>query len=104
MIGGMGRLFASGHAADIVLAIMLVEALWLIVRRGWPTVDALTLLLPGALILMALRASLTHQDWPWIALPLMLSLPVHLADIARRRLGLPMERGGCYGVGTRAGT
>ena len=74
-----------GHAADIVIAVMLAEALWLVMRRGWPIVDTLTLLLPGALILIALRAALTGQNWRWIALPLMLSFPVHLADAARRR-------------------
>lgn len=80
-----GGLFAGGHAADIILAVMLAEALWLVGRRGWPIADALTLLLPGALLLLALRAALTQMDWHWIALPLMLSFPVHLADVARRR-------------------
>ena len=75
----MRQLFASGHAADVILAVMAVEALWLVARR------VLTLLLPGALILLALRAALTGLDWRWIALPLLLSLPVHLADVARRR-------------------
>ncbi len=82
---GLARLFASGHAADIVIAVMLAEALWLVMRRGWPLIDTLTLLLPGALILLALRAALTGQDWRWIALPLLLSLPVHVTDAARRR-------------------
>lgn len=78
-------LFASGHAADIVLAVMLAEGLWLAGRRGWRIADALALLLPGALILVALRAALTQSDWHWIALPLILSFPVHLADVARRQ-------------------
>ncbi len=83
------RLFDSGRAADIVLAVMLVEALWLVARRGWRIADALTLLLPGALILLALRAALAGLDWRWIALPLMLSFPAHLADVARRRPAEP---------------
>ena len=78
------RLFASGHAVDIVLAVLLGEALWLVGRRGWAVVEAATLLLPGALLLAALRAALTGQDWRWIAVPLALSFPVHLADVARR--------------------
>lgn len=81
----IGHLFDSGRAADIVLAIMLAEALWLVARRGWPLAAALTLLLPGALIVLALRVALTGHDWRWIALPLMLSFPVHLADVAQRR-------------------
>lgn len=85
MIDAGRSLFASGHAADIILAVMLAEALWLVGRRGWPIADALTLLLPGTLILIALRLALTQMDWPWIALPLILSLPIHLADVARRQ-------------------
>lgn len=88
MIVAAGGLFAGGHSADIILTVMLVEALWLVGRRGWPIADALTLLLPGALILVALRAALTQMDWRWIALPLILSFPVHLADVARRRRDL----------------
>ena len=84
MNAAMARLFASGHAVDIVLAVLLAEALWLVGRRGWAVADAAALLLPGALFLAALRAALTGQDWPWIAVPLALSFPVHLADVIRR--------------------
>lgn len=84
MTHGLARLFASGHAADIVLLVMLLEGLWLIARRGWPVADALTLLVPGALMVVALRGALADQNWPWIAIPLVLSLPVHLLDVARR--------------------
>lgn len=79
----MNWLFASGHAADLVLAVMAVELLWLI-RHGWRVTDALLRLAPGALMLIALRGALTDLDWYWIALPLALSFPVHLADLARR--------------------
>ena len=79
----MRWLFASGHAADLVLAVMVIELAWLI-GRGWRPVDALLRLGPGALMLIALRAALTGLDWQWIALPLALSFPVHLADLARR--------------------
>jgi hypothetical protein len=75
--------FASGHAANFVLAVVAVELVWLI-RRGWRPVDALLRLGPGALMLVALRGALTGVDWWWIALPLALSLPVHLADLRRR--------------------
>ena len=77
-------LFASGHAVDIVLAVICVEFGWLVAGRGWRVTDALLRLGPGALMLLALRAALTGLDWRWIALPLMLSFPVHLADLARR--------------------
>jgi nitroreductase len=81
--GVMAWLFASGHAVDIVLAVIAVELGWL-VRGGWRATDALLRLAPGALMLLALRAALTDLDWWWVALPLALSFPVHLADLARR--------------------
>ena len=79
----MAWLFASGHAVDVVLAVIAVEFAWLSGRRGWRASDAFLRLAPGALMLVALRAALTGQDWRWIALPLLLSFPVHLADLAR---------------------
>ncbi len=82
--GFMVRLFASGHAVDIVLAVIAAELGWLTLRKGWRVADALLRLGPGALMLAALRAALTGLDWRWIALPLLLSFPVHLADLRRR--------------------
>jgi hypothetical protein len=80
----MRWLFASGHAVDIVLAVICVEFFWLISGRKWQVMAAVLRLGPGALMLLALRASLTKLDWYWIALPLLLSFPVHLADLVRR--------------------
>ena len=79
----MSWLFASGHAVDIVLAVIAVELAWLM-RAGWRSTDALLRLGPGVLMLVALRGALTGLDWYWIALPLALSFPIHLADLARR--------------------
>lgn len=67
-----------------MLAVIALELLWL-TRKGWRVGDALLRLAPGALLLVALRASLTGLDWRWIALPLLLSFPVHLADLTRRK-------------------
>ena len=80
----MTWLFASGHAIDIVLAVIAVEALWLITRARWRVHRALLCLVPGALMLLALRAALTGLDWRWIAALLLLSFPVNLADLALR--------------------
>jgi hypothetical protein len=77
-------LFASGHAVDIVLAVIAVELVWLIVS-GKAGADVLVRLGPGVLMLVALRAALVGLDWRWVALPLLLSFPVHLADLARTR-------------------
>lgn len=80
--GAMAWLFASGHAVDVVLAVIAGEAAMLTRSRGWRPTDALLRLLPGALMLVALRGALTGEDWRWIALPLLLSFPIHLADLA----------------------
>jgi hypothetical protein len=80
----MTWLFASGHAADVILAVLVLEAGWLI-ARGTPLRQVLPMLAPAALIVLGLRAALVGAAWPWIALPLALSFPVHLADLAQRR-------------------
>lgn len=79
----MQGFFASGHAVDLVLAVLTVEAVWLMIR-GHPPRAVLPMLLPAALILIGLRAALTGMAWPWVAVPLALSFPVHLFDLAAR--------------------
>lgn len=84
----MEAFFASGRAVDLILLVLLAEFVWLVTRGGWRAGDAALRLLPGALILLALRATLTGAGWRWTALMLALSLPAHLADVAlgpRRR-------------------
>ena len=76
-------LFASGHAADLILIVLAGEFVWL-VARGAKALDVALALGPAVLIVFALRGALTGTDWPLIALPLMLSFPVHLADLWRR--------------------
>jgi len=81
----VSALFASGHAVDIVLAVMLIEMIVLIARRGKAATIILAFL-PGALILLAVRAALTGAGWQWVALALAASFPAHLADLRRRGL------------------
>jgi hypothetical protein len=76
--------FASGHAADLILAVLAFEAAWLI-ARGREALSVALMLLPAMLIVIALRGALVGAAWPWMALPLALSFPVHLADVMRRR-------------------
>lgn len=78
--------FASGHAADLVLVVLAAEAL-LLLRAGRSAIDVALLLLPGACMMLALRAALVGAPWPWIALALAASFPVHLADLIRRGRG-----------------
>lgn len=80
----IGQLFASGHAADVILAVLLAEALWLKAARGWHWGRIAGLLGPAGLIVLGLRAALTGAPWWWIALPLAASLPLHLIDLRSR--------------------
>jgi len=75
--------FASGHAADLILAVLAAEFVWLVMRGGKP-LDVALALGPAVFIVIALRGALTGADWPLIALPLILSFPVHIADLMRR--------------------
>jgi hypothetical protein len=76
--------FASGHAADVILGVLLAEAAWLRLRAGWSWGSIAGLIGPAALIVLGLRAALTDADWWWIALPLAASLPLHLMDLRAR--------------------
>jgi hypothetical protein len=80
----MAWLFASGHAADLILGVLLIEGIWLRLAREWGWGMILGLLGPAALIVLGLRAALVGADWWWIALPLGLSLPLHLMDLRAR--------------------
>jgi hypothetical protein len=81
----MQAYFTSGHAIDVVLAFMAVEALVLIALKRPPLTVALTIL-PGAAMMLALRAAMTGGSWQIIALWLTVSLPLHLADLRHRKL------------------
>jgi hypothetical protein len=82
----MQTYFASGQAIDVVLAFMVVEALFLVIMRKRPTLTVALTILPGAAMMLALRAALTGGSWQMIGLWLTVSLPLHLADLRHRRL------------------
>jgi hypothetical protein len=73
----------------VILAIMLAEMVWLVRAHRWPFAAAAVRLLPGALMIVALRAALTGAAWPWVALALAASFPAHILDLAR---GAPRRR------------
>lgn len=87
----MNWLFASGHAVDLVLLFMVLEGGWLVTAKR-PALAVFLMLAPGALMLLALRAALVDLPWYWVALPLTVSLPLHLADLRHRRLALGSVR------------
>jgi hypothetical protein len=79
----MEEFFTSGRAVDVVLLVLLVEAIWLKVR-GNVWADIVPALLPAVLMMIALRAALTGLAWPFVSIPLALAFPVHLYDLHRR--------------------
>lgn len=85
----MSGFFASGHAVDLILAVLVAEAVFLMTRgwrgRRWSALEVLLALGPGACLLLAVRGALTGAEWPLIALALAASFPLHLADVIRRR-------------------
>jgi len=88
--GFVDMLFQSGHAADVILGVLAIEALWLRIAGGWRWTAIFGLLGPAALIVLGLRAALVGAAWWWIALPLAASLPLHLMDL-RTRLAAPSQ-------------
>jgi uncharacterized membrane protein YbhN (UPF0104 family) len=81
----MEQFFASGRAVDVVLAVLLVEAIWLRFRANrWA--DIIPALLPAVLMMIALRAALTGMTWPFVSIPLALAFPVHIYDLKRRHM------------------
>lgn len=85
----MTELFTSGRAADVVLALVVVElvALGVLHRRtgrGLALRDLLPTALSGAGLVLALRASLTSQPAFWVGFWLVVALAAHGVDLARR--------------------
>lgn len=79
----MEEFFASGRAVDVVLLVLLAEAI-ILKWRGTSLTIIISALMPAVLMMIALRAALTGMDWPWISIPLALAFPVHLYDLYRR--------------------
>lgn len=85
----MAELFASGRMIDLILALVVVEAIGLaILHRLTGRLPPLPRLLPnlaaGAFLLVAVRAALVGADWFWIAASLLAALMAHIADLLTR--------------------
>ena len=74
-------LFESGRIADLVIAVMVVEAIVLIFVLKRPALATVMTLLPGIFMILALRAAITGAGWEIVAIWITASLPVHLADL-----------------------
>jgi len=82
-------LFASGRVVELILGLMVLEAVVLLAWRrrtgsGIHPFDLVINLCAGALLLLALRAAIVASD-PLAAAPfLAAALVAHIADLARR--------------------
>jgi len=80
----MNDLFASGHAIDLVIAVLALESLvvWGLLRRRralpWPSVMA------GLCLLLAWRFAQAGAGWVWVALPLCAAGLAHAWDLRCR--------------------
>ncbi len=87
----MQEFFSSGRVVDLVLLVMVIEAIVLGLHhrrtgRGIAFVDMLANLASGFCLLLALRAALGGMSWPWIGAALTASFAGHLLDVSRRWL------------------
>ena len=84
----MEEFILSGQAIDLVLLVIALEFVGLLMlrRKTWlrAAADLFLALMPGVLLLVALRLALTGAGWEWIALAVAASFPIHIADLVRR--------------------
>lgn len=88
----MVRLFSSGHIIDLILGVIVLEAIILIARYratglGLAPRETIATLIPGAFLLLAVRTALTGSWWGWTSLILAAAGVAHVADIALRMRG-----------------
>ncbi len=85
----MADLFASGRLVDLILVLVVIEAVALILywrrtRQGVAPVDLLPNLCAGAFLLLALRVTLADGGWKMASACLAAAGLAHLTDIGRR--------------------
>ncbi|MGJ3230853.1 MAG: hypothetical protein ACFE0P_03570 [Oceanicaulis sp.] len=82
-------LFASGRIIDLILVLVAVEAVLLAavprLRGSMRLLDVAGLLLPGVMLMLAVRAALTGAPHTMTAAMLAAAFAFHLMDVARRR-------------------
>ncbi|MFG6414966.1 hypothetical protein ACG02S_13785 [Roseateles sp. DC23W] len=73
------------HGVDLVLAVSLIELLWLLLRRPTGVANLAPNLLAGLSLTLALRLSLVGSNAAWIVLCLVAAGVAHLMDLLARR-------------------
>jgi hypothetical protein len=81
--------FASGRIVDVILVLMVLEAVALTLlrnkaQRGLSIYVLAANFSAGAALLLALRAALTDHRWQSVALWLVLALIAHATDLRAR--------------------
>lgn len=89
MPAAVQQFFLSGHAIDLILGIMVVEAIVLLIyhrvtKRGVPVSDLIATMLSGAFLLLALRAVLVGWPFELLGLFIVAAFAAHLIDLRRR--------------------
>lgn len=88
-MAGVEALFASGRIIDLILILVLAEAALLAtvpaLRGSMTRLDVAGLLLPGVMLMLAVRAALTGAHHTTTAALLAAAFACHLFDVARRR-------------------
>lgn len=85
----MSEIISSRQLVDIVIALTLIECIFLLVfhqikKCGIAPGDYLLNLGSGLCLMVALRCALVDAAWMWIALLLMASGLAHVTDLWRR--------------------
>lgn len=85
----MAELFSTGRIIDLILALVMVEALIIDLLhrfgRHCPSLAELgPNLIAGFLLLLSVRAAISQTHWSLIALPLAGALLAHFADLVGR--------------------
>lgn len=104
--------FSSGHIADLVLIVMMIEAaiIFILMRRGRINLPFRTYILgviAGGFIVLALRLALTDAASAMIAIALALSFFAHIGELfsfLQRNNGNPNHRGVSYNSRSAKGT
>jgi hypothetical protein len=86
----MAILFASGHIADIILGILVLEAFAFLAYRRWTghgfrLIALLPNMLAGGCLVLALRTALVGAGWTWTAVALGAAFVAHIWDVISRR-------------------
>ncbi|NVO16874.1 MAG: hypothetical protein HXX10_22850 [Rhodoplanes sp.] len=91
----MRDLFASGRIVDVILTLVVVEAIALagyrrLTGRGLALRTLAANLLAGGFLLLAVRAALVGAEWIWVAASLLAALLAHVADLTARLTTRPV--------------